>query len=132
MWKQWSKWFRLSLLVFAWITASGSQLDILQAVAWSGMFLKNTQALSLQDALEETFNPEKPCPLCLAVQGARSNDGKQDVPVEKQSSVKITLFTAGAELYYLGVPVIPWDMPVSERGPDTVRFRPPFPPPRVA
>lgn len=119
-------------MAFAWLAASGSQLDIMQAFAWSGMFVKHSQTLPLQVAIAETFNPEKPCALCLAVQKARTGGEEDKLPTIEKVERKIILWVVvnPAGLFSMSV-----REPVStafEHGVTYSRLKPPAPPPRVA
>jgi hypothetical protein len=46
-------------------------LDVAQAVAWTRMFAGYVGTESVAAAARDTFDPAKPCKLCLAVSAAR-------------------------------------------------------------
>ena len=65
--------FRLSVggLLFAWLCASGSLLDVAQVFAWARMCAGYAQSVPLREAVKRTFDPSKPCEICSAVMKAR-------------------------------------------------------------
>ncbi len=123
---------KLTVLTFAWLAASGSQLDLFQALAWSGMFVRHTQSLPIQVALEETFDPEKPCSLCLAVQAARSNGEEEEPPTDAKFGRKIILWVHIDPLYLFSVSNHERVLSSFEGSISQGRLRPPGPPPRLA
>jgi hypothetical protein len=64
--------FAIFALLAAWFCAQGALLDVLQILAWSRMFSQYAETQSLAEALTETFDAAKPCPLCLSVRQARA------------------------------------------------------------
>ena len=89
---------RLSVtcLLFAWLCATGALLDVAQMFAWTRMFAGYVHTLPAVQALSRTFDPEKPCELCLAVQKAREAGRKQQ-PVPTVAAVqKIVLISQQA------------------------------------
>ncbi|MBW8781928.1 MAG: hypothetical protein JF599_08580 [Verrucomicrobia bacterium] len=90
---------RLSLygLLFAWLCASGSLLDVAQGFAWLRMCAGYTQTMPLTVALHRTFDPEKPCEICTAVLNARKAAEAGHQPAEKALIEKMTLIAASAE-----------------------------------
>src|SRR5690606_36229902 len=59
------------LLLTAWLLATGSHWDVVQAFAWGRMLVTNAQVLPLRDALELTFSTDGRCDLCATVQEHR-------------------------------------------------------------
>ena len=57
--------------MLAWLCANGALLDLVQVFAWSRMFAGYTQTMTVGAALRETFDPAKPCELCLGVADAK-------------------------------------------------------------
>ena len=121
--------FGISCLLLAWLCANGAVLDVMQVVAWGRMFAHYVNDLPVETALTRTFDPGKPCELCLAVQKARATEREQSPAPTPGSTVKLTLISQEAE------PVAPPAMPGNEleslpvRG--VMRCDPvPVPPPR--
>lgn len=116
-------------LLLAWLCANGAVLDVMQVVAWGRMFAHYVNDMPVETALTRTFDPGKPCELCLAVQKARAAGREQSPAPTPGSSVKLALISQETE------PMAPPAMPRSEleglpvRG--VVRCDPvPVPPPR--
>jgi hypothetical protein len=61
----------LVLTLAAWLFATGSQWDLVQAFAWARMLATNVETMSVTDALAQTFSPEGRCTLCEAVSAAK-------------------------------------------------------------
>ncbi len=80
-------------LLFAWLCANGALLDGLQVFAWTRMFANYTQSMSLTAALRETFDPAKPCELCIGVSNAKENVRQVAVPaaMERSSDKELVL-----------------------------------------
>lgn len=123
---------RLGLVVTlaAWLCATGTQWDVVQAVAWVRMFAENSRALPVLAALERTFSPEARCSLCQAVSQA-----KQDEPgpagTTGKSETKIVFVHQSAESAFLILPAAPaWPVAVFAAA-GTLRAAPPLPPPRA-
>lgn len=59
----------------AWLVATGAVWDVVQLVAWGGMFAQRLETMTVIEAARQTFLPEEKCNLCLAVEdGKRSRD----------------------------------------------------------
>ncbi len=67
-------------LLLAWLCANGALLDGLQVFAWTRMFANYTQSLSVTAALRATFDPAKPCELCIGVANAKENLQQKALP----------------------------------------------------
>jgi hypothetical protein len=59
-------------LLCAWLCASGAMLDLAQGVAWARMFVGYAGRESVVAAARDTFDPAKPCAICVAVGKARA------------------------------------------------------------
>lgn len=79
-------------LLLAWLCANGALLDGLQVFAWTRMFANYTQSMSITAALRETFDPAKPCELCIGVANAKENL-QQAIPatLERSSDKELVL-----------------------------------------
>ncbi|MBK9991517.1 MAG: hypothetical protein IPP19_12465 [Verrucomicrobia bacterium] len=82
--------FALLSLLTAWLLATGSQWDAVQVFAWARMFTGYVSTMSVGQALEETFDAEKPCSLCCAVSKAKEQE-KQQLPPEIRLRDKLVL-----------------------------------------
>lgn len=72
-------------LLTAWLCASGAALDLAQAFAWARMFGSYVHSESVIAAAKDTFDPDRPCPICKAVSHAR-DEAKQQAPAQKSPS----------------------------------------------
>jgi hypothetical protein len=117
-------------LFFAWLCASGALLDTIQVYAWARMFIGYTQSMSIAEAAVKTMDPEKPCPICLAVRRAREAEPHQQSAFIPTSAVKMLLAHVQNEPFILSPnrPEWPESHPVL-----MASWRPPVPvpPPRT-
>ena len=122
---------RVGVVVIAWVLATGSHWDIVQAFAWGRMIYGYSHTMAVADAVEKTFAPGNMCSICRLVERARkSQDSKPAAQVKVET--KIALFC----------PPVPHPVitpPVSARWrtkePTMLtieRAAPPLPPPRLA
>lgn len=56
----------------------GGHWALLQTVAWGGMMVKYSARAGLWVGLQETFDGEHPCPLCLALKKAQAKKAPAD------------------------------------------------------
>jgi hypothetical protein len=125
------KTFAITCLLFAWLCANGALLDVVQVVAWGKMFSAYSKTMPVTAALRETFDPTKPCEMCIGVAAAKEDLGQKNVPLTtEQGSNKLVL------AFHRATPVIL--LKVSEEWPAalartaSVRSEPvPVPPPRA-
>ena len=121
----------ISCLLFAWICANGALLDVVQVFAWGKMFSGYSKNMSVAAALKETFDPAKPCEMCIGVATAKEDLGQKNLPVSvEQNSGKLVLALQASPTFVLvNVP----DAWPSERA-CTIPIRSesvPVPPPRA-
>ncbi len=83
--------FALFSLLTAWLFATGSQWDVVQVFAWGKMFIGYARTASVSAALEQTFDPEKPCALCCAVRKAKQQQESKAPPPEVRLRDKVLL-----------------------------------------
>lgn len=119
-------------LLLAWLCANGALLDLVQVFAWSRMFAGYTQTMTVRAALTETFDPAKPCELCLGVADAKEDLSQKPLPVPIERSADKQLILA---LHTPGKVVIAsspegWPAAVARAGPMRSE-RVPVPPPRA-
>lgn len=81
----------IACLFFAWLCANSALWDAMQVVAWGRMFAGNAESMSFSAALKETFNPAKPCKMCLRVAQAKSTAQKQLPPDSERDAGKFLL-----------------------------------------
>jgi hypothetical protein len=86
-----SRRFAYFSLMSAWLCASGAMLDIAQVFAWSRMFSGYVTCESFADAARDTFDPGKPCAICLAVGKAREASSNHVPTLPASGSEKIIL-----------------------------------------
>ena len=124
----------ISRVVFAtllWLMTTGAHLDMLQTIAWVGMWTENLQRMSAIEATAETFAPENMCALCHVVAEAKETEREQS-PLWPAEGAKTPLFFEWRE-----VACYPPPHRLSERGPvplaaiEDRKISPPTPPPRA-
>jgi len=125
--------FRLSMcgLLLAWLCASGGLLDIAQVFAWSRMYAGYAQTMSAGEALTQTFDPAKPCELCVAVLKARkaSDDSAKTPSATSVEIEKIVMIAHGAAFAVIAPALEAWPAALHEFA--GMRVDPvPTPPPR--
>lgn len=78
-------------LLFAWLCANGALLEGVQVFAWAKMFAGYSQTMSVDAALRATFDPAKPCEMCIGVATAKET-AKQQLPhAVERSAEKLQL-----------------------------------------
>jgi hypothetical protein len=125
------KHLAIASLLFAWLCANGALLDAVQVFAWGKMFAENARTQPLGEALAATFDPAKPCEVCLGVAAAKET-AKQQLPgsVDHPSTEKIVLaLHVSARPLFLS-PSADWPVTLASVPPS--RTEPvPLPPPRA-
>ena len=66
--------FCITCLLFAWLCANDVLWNAVQVFAWARMFTGYTRALTVSEALCETFDLSKPCDLCKTVSKAKEEE----------------------------------------------------------
>ena len=125
--------FRLSIvgLLFAWLCASGGLLDVTQVFAWAKMYAGYAQTMPLREAVGRTFDPAKPCALCMAVLKARQAAAEaHETPAVASVEIEKILLIAHRDEQVVVAPVLEaW--PAETRRYAQVKIYPvPVPPPR--
>jgi hypothetical protein len=122
--------FAIASLVFAWICANGAVWDAVQVFAWARMFAGYAHTLPVGTALRETFDPGKPCQICMAVAKAKETERKQAPRPLERSTAKIVLACETPENIQI-VP-LPRAWPAAPVCAGVIRSeRVPVPPPRA-
>ncbi|MGH8018922.1 MAG: hypothetical protein ACREIA_11620 [Opitutaceae bacterium] len=81
----------IASLSIAWLCANGAIWDAMQVVAWGKMFAGYTATMSITAALRETFDPAKPCDMCLGVAKAKHETSKELPPAGERAVAKFIL-----------------------------------------
>ncbi len=117
-------------LLFAWLCANGALLDGVQVFAWAKMFASYARVMPIGEALRTTFDPNRPCDMCLGIAAAKET-ARQQLPagVERASEkIQLALHTPAA-LVLLSPPA---EWPPVRTGAAPARTEPvPVPPPRA-
>lgn len=82
-------------LLFAWLCANGALLDGVQVFAWAKMFAGYARVMPVADALRTTFDPNKPCDMCLGVAAAKET-AKQQLPANAERAAEKLLLACHA------------------------------------
>ena len=122
--------FAIASLVFAWICANGAVWDAVQVLGWARMFAGYSHTLPVRAALRETFDPGKPCAICMAVARAKETERKQAPRPLERSTAKLVLACETQEKIQI-VP-LPRAWPAVPDRIGAIRREPvPVPPPRA-
>ena len=78
-------------LFFAWLCANGALLDGVQVFAWAKMFAGYSQTMDVRAALRATFDPSKPCEMCVGVAVAKETAKQQLPSAVERSAEKLVL-----------------------------------------
>jgi hypothetical protein len=85
------RFIAITSLACAWLCANGSVWDVVQIFAWGRMFSAYSETMTVSAALKETFDPAKPCQLCLRV-GKGKAQARQQLPAPtEQEATKVVL-----------------------------------------
>jgi hypothetical protein len=125
---------RLSLitLLTAWLLASGSQWDVVQALGWGRMIVRYSQSMTVVQAVRLTFTPDNLCGICESVSLAKQQPAASALPLTPDSWGKLILVFQPAAVVYAPLPVTA-KLPPGEASPQGQgRAQPPVPPPRAA
>jgi hypothetical protein len=117
-------------LVFAWLCANGAVWDVMQVAAWGKMFAGYSERMSVTQALQETFDPAKPCEMCLGIAKAKEATAKQTSAPEQGAAAKFVLAIHSADAPVFANDPGDWMSGPASSGRE--RTDPvPLPPPRV-
>jgi hypothetical protein len=125
-----SKRLGIISLFIAWLCASGALLDTAQVFAWVRMFAGYTRTMSIETAVIQTMDPNKPCAICKAVRRARDAGRHEKAAATPPAVEQMLLAHVQDEPFVLPpirsewpqadpIPIPSWRMPV------------PVPPPRT-
>lgn len=120
----------MGLALAAAFYLAGGHWATLQAVAWSGMLVKYSSTSGLWVGLQQTFDGDHPCPLCLAIRRAQQNRQAPDQLTSTAPEARLLATTPATPERDLGMD------PTGESLLDPTfrvashRDQPPVPPPR--
>ena len=117
-------------LLFAWFCANGALLDGVQVFAWAKMFAGYAQSMPVRVALRETFDPAKPCEMCVGVAHAKETAREQQPQAVERSAEKILLALHAASPFVFEICPVDWPNAAAFAGPMRVETVP-VPPPRA-
>jgi hypothetical protein len=120
----------LLALLFAWLCANGALLDAAQVLAWAKMFAGYSGTMSAAAALERTFDPAKPCQMCLRVAAAKKAAQQQLPQAIEQSSEKLILALHRSPPIIFEQLALAWPAALARVAPSRTEAVP-VPPPRV-
>lgn len=118
-------------VLFAWLLATGSHWDLVQAFAWGRMITTYMEDMSFTEAVAMTFQPENLCPVCRSVSKAKQQDQDPTLPSEGKNFGKVVF------VYKPQSEIIPdlrgdnWPSPEDVSPRELDRLPPPVPPPRA-
>jgi len=115
--------------VIAWMLATGSHWDVVQAFAWGRMIYGYSHTMTVAESVKRTFAPGNMCKICRLVNQARKSQ-ESNPAAQINVGTKISLHcppvphpvvaSPASASWLLGDPVMP----------ATERAAPPLPPPR--
>jgi hypothetical protein len=120
----------IACVLLAWLCANGAFWHAAQAFAWGRMFAGYARTLSITSALRETFDPAKPCDLCVSVQKARSAGETSPLDRAAPGGSKVDLVCETPAQFVFTTPRADWPPAFVAATPS--RTEPvPVPPPRA-
>jgi hypothetical protein len=117
-------------LLFAWLCANGVLLDAAQVLAWAKMFAGYSSTMSVAAALDATFDPDKPCGMCLGISAAKETSKQQLPQAVKRSAEKLQLALHRPEPIVLTREAGDWPATPARVAPSRTKSVP-VPPPRA-
>lgn len=128
-----SRRFPLVLTLAAWLLATGSQWDLVQAFAWGRMIATYSQTMTLARAVEKTFTPETMCGLCDVVAAAKQEQSRDEgtVPGTKAPGKTLLVFAPPTPFFSAPAPFCAGLTPDVSASLSAERATPPSPPPRA-
>jgi len=124
------KKFSTACLLLAWLCANGALLDVVQVFAWSRMFTGYLETMNVTAALRATFDPAKPCELCVSVTKAQETAQEKLPLASERAAGKLVLACEAPAPIVFDPKQEDWPAALASAAP--VRRDPvPLPPPRV-
>lgn len=110
------------------VTMLGAHWATLQTVAWTTMLAGNLRAHSFSEAMADTFDGRHPCCLCKAIAAAKRSEKKNAAT----SSAQRFEFLPARQTFVFYAPDHARFAPLPGLSLDSLRLKPPVPPPRLA
>lgn len=126
------KKFAITCLLLAWLCANGALLDMVQVFAWGKMFSGYAKTMPVATALRETFDPAKPCEMCIGVANAKEELSQRNLPAtaERDSHKLLLLACDAPAAFILANPPERWPAILASTAPSRSESVP-VPPPRA-
>jgi hypothetical protein len=105
-------------------------LDLAQVFAWGRMFTRYVCCESVAEAAKETFDPAKPCALCVAVGKARQASDNHAPALPSAGAEKMVLIFDAPLEFMAWVAEEAWPAIPGSKIPSSIRDVP-VPPPRA-
>lgn len=103
----------------------------LQVVAWSGMLINYSSEVGLVEAVDQTFDGQHPCGLCVAIKTAQEETPELPATVNLRPLTAVLLSADIQERFRNGLPKgVDFPLPTDENA-EARSIRPASPPPRV-
>lgn len=133
MWRRMRRRLSILCLLGAWVCASGILLNLEQGVAWVRMFNGYAKSCSVSTALQRTFDPEKPCAICRAVERAQEAAQDQQPAAVSPVAVRLLLICGERSAGLTPAAAVAVEWPAQPAWAASAPYRPvPLPPPRAA
>ena len=120
------------VFVLIFIFSLGLQWALLQAVAWTSMFISYSRNAPLTEAVVKTFDGEHPCPMCLKIRESRQQEERQQKSALSTKTLRMSdLILSNLQVLLTFVPTDSDDAASFVLGPHADFIEsPPTPPPR--
>ena len=122
----------LVLTLTAWLFATGSHWDAVQAFGWGRMIVTYSHSMPLLRAVQTTFAGDTLCGVCAMVQGAKQQQDASGAKVPGTKAPEKILFVGTSRTLVLASPVAGCVglVPAVAAPGSTERMPPPLLPPR--
>ena len=123
---------QLSLVLFAWLLATGSQWHVVQTFAWSRMVAAYAKTMPLREAVRLTFTPDNMCGVCELVSAAQQQTPENSaLPVGTSLDTKAPLVFQPVTAFVITCETGDARITTDTEHPAAQRAAPPVPPPRT-
>lgn len=123
--------FQITVILFAWLLATGGQWHLIQSFAWGRMIVAYAKTMPLREAVRLTLTPDNMCGVCELVSAAQQQYGDTTLPAGTSLDTKAPLVFQTVAPVVIAAPVASsWSLSDRET-PTAERSAPPLPPPRA-
>lgn len=124
--------FALILTLAAWLLATGSHWDAVQAFGWGRMIVTYAHSMPLLRAVQQTFSGDEMCGVCQMVHRAKQQQDAAGAKVPGTKAPEKILFVATSRMLVLASPAATCAglVPAVSALLSAERTAPPLPPPR--